>query len=155
MRTLDSTELVNLCDFDGQVLMMVNTASACGYTYQYEQMQELYETYSAQGFTVLAFPSNNFMNQESKDECDIRDFLDTTYQITFPVFEKIMVVGLGMHPLYVYLTTQTAEELQGDIEWNFTKFLIDRTGVVTHRFAPNVDPDRADVTGAITTLLAQ
>ncbi len=154
MRLLDSEERVKLCDFAGQVILMVNTASQCGYTYQYSQLQTLYTTYGDQGFVILGFPSNNFMNQEPGDECDINDFITGTYGVTFPMFEKIFVVGAGMHPLYEYLTTQTGD-LSGAIQWNFTKFLLARDGTVTYRFATNVDPNRDVVSTAIEELLAE
>ncbi|MGM0595671.1 MAG: glutathione peroxidase [Myxococcota bacterium] len=142
MRTLDSTELVNLCSYKGSVIMMVNTASQCGYTYQYAKLQQIYDDYRQDGFHIFGFPANNFMNQEPGEESEIRNFINSNYGITFPMFEKISVKGSDIHPLYDYLTTETDVAFAGEITWNFNKFLLDKEGNVVSRYATDQDPDQ-------------
>lgn len=127
-----------LRDFRGQVFMIVNTASFCGNTPQYEGLQTLYEEYRDQGFTILAFPANDFGKQEPGDNKEIAEFCYTKYSLEFPLFSKITVLGDQKHPLYRYLTEHTA--FQGEITWNFQKFLVDRTGQVIARYAPKQKP---------------
>lgn len=123
---------VSLKDYEGQVLLVVNTATQCGYTPQYESLQHIYETYKDQGFTILDFPCNQFGGQAPGDYDDIHDFCTSRYGITFPQFAKIDVKGANASPLYVWLK----EQKPGEIRWNFTKFLLDREGKVVRRFEP-------------------
>ena len=124
---------VSLSLYRGQVLLVVNTATRCGYTPQYEDLQRIYETYSEQGVTILDFPCNQFNNQAPGSYEDIHDFCTSRYNITFPQFAKIDVNGASASPLYVWLKSKKP----GDIQWNFTKFLVDRDGNVVRRFEPN------------------
>jgi glutathione peroxidase len=118
--------------------MVVNTASFCGNTPQYEDLQTLYEQYRDQGFTILAFPANDFGKQEPGDNKEIAEFCYTKYSLEFPLFSKITVLGDQKHPLYRYLTEQTP--FPGAIKWNFQKFLVDRQGQVIARYAPKQKP---------------
>ena len=118
--------------------MVVNTASFCGNTPQYEDLQTLYEQYRDQGFTILAFPANDFGKQEPGDNKEIAEFCYTKYSLEFPLFSKITVLGDQKHPLYRYLTEQTP--FPGEIKWNFQKFLVNRTGQVVARYAPKQKP---------------
>ena len=127
-----------LREFKGQVMMIVNTASFCGNTPQYEGLQTLYEQYREQGFTILAFPANDFGQQEPGNNKEIAEFCYTKYSLEFPLFSKITVLGDQKHPLYRYLTEDTP--FQGEIKWNFQKFLVDRTGQVIARYAPKQKP---------------
>ncbi len=130
-----------LSDFAGQVLLVVNTASECGFTPQYEGLEALYRKYKAQGFSVLGFPCNQFGAQEPGDAAEIARFCSQTYNVTFPMFGKIDVNGAGAHPLYRFLKGE-AKGFLGTraIRWNFTKFLVDRNGGVVARFAPAAVP---------------
>ncbi|SFB25736.1 MULTISPECIES: glutathione peroxidase [unclassified Bacillus (in: firmicutes)] len=132
---------VSLNQYRGKVLLIVNTASKCGFTPQFEELQELYKSYESLGFEVLGFPSNQFMNQEPGNEEEILTFCQLNYGVTFPMFSKIDVNGKNAHPVFGFL----AEEAPGllgmkAIKWNFTKFLIDRDGNVVKRFAPTDKP---------------
>ncbi len=124
---------VSLATYEGQVLLVVNTATQCGYTPQYEDLERIYEAYRDQGFTILDFPCNQFGGQAPGSYDDIHNFCTSTYNITFPQFAKINVNGANASPLYVWLK----EKKPGDIPWNFTKFLIDREGNVVSRFSHN------------------
>ncbi len=128
----------SLADFRGKVVLVVNTASRCGFTPQYESLESLYQREHARGFEILAFPANNFMGQEPGDDAEIRSFCTLNYHVTFPLFAKIDVKGKTQAPLYTWLTKESP--YPGDIRWNFTKFLVDRQGHVIARFEPNVDP---------------
>jgi glutathione peroxidase len=131
-----------LSDFSGQVLLVVNTASKCGFTPQYEGLEALYRKYHAQGFTVLGFPCNQFGGQEPGDAAEIARFCSQTYAVTFPMFGKIDVNRTGTLPLYGYLKGEAKGVLGTEaIKWNCTKFLVDRKGRVAARFAPSVTPD--------------
>ncbi len=143
-RDIDGRER-SLSEFRGKVLLIVNTASQCGFTYQYEGLEKLHRKYAAQGVEVLGFPCNQFKHQEPGDAEEIKNFCSLTYDVTFPMFAKIDVKGPGAHPLYAYLT-QTKKNFIGgrDIEWNFTKFLIDREGRVRARFSPLTKPEALD-----------
>jgi glutathione peroxidase len=141
----------SLADYRGKAVLIVNTASKCGYTPQYRSLEDLYEKYHGRGFEVLAFPANNFMNQEPGTNQQIRQFCTKNYRTTFPLFSKISVRGKGMHPLYRYLTRESGFE--GAIEWNFTKFLVASDGRVVARFGPGTDPLSAEVTSKIESLL--
>jgi glutathione peroxidase len=130
-----------LQSYEGNVLLIVNTASKCGLTPQYEGLQQLYTTYHAQGFAVLGFPCNQFNHQEPGTEQEISTFCKTKYDVTFPLFAKIAVNGADTHPLYVYLKKEAPGLLGSQsIKWNFTKFLVDRQGTVVKRFAPTDAP---------------
>jgi glutathione peroxidase len=131
-----------LSDYRGQVLLIVNTASKCGFTPQYEGLEALYRAYKDRGFAVLGFPCNQFGAQEPGDAAEIASFCSLTYEVDFPMFRKIDVNGPKAHPLYEYLKTQK-RGLWGSkaIKWNFTKFLIDRNGEVVARFGPTVKPE--------------
>ncbi len=128
----------SLSEFKGQVVMVVNTASFCGNTPQYAGLQTLYERYRDQGFTILAFPANDFGKQEPGNNKEIAEFCYTKYSLEFPLFSKITVLGDQKHPLYKYLTEDTP--FKGEIDWNFQKFLIDRQGRVIARYAPGHQP---------------
>jgi glutathione peroxidase len=136
-----SGEEVALKRFEGQVLLIVNTASACGFTPQYRGLQELHKTYADRGFAVLGFPCNQFGAQEPGDATQITQFCETQFSVTFPMFAKIDVNGSNAHPLYRYLTHEKFGLLGPSIKWNFTKFLIDRSGRVAGRYAPTVRPE--------------
>ena len=129
---------VNLERFQGKVVMIVNTASLCGNTPQYGGLQTLYEQYREQGFEILAFPANNFGQQEPGTSEEIKSFCYTKYALEFPLFEKISVKGDNTHPLYRYLTERSP--FPGEIEWNFQKFLVNRTGEVIARYRPGLKP---------------
>lgn len=135
-------ELKPLADYRGKVLLIVNTASRCGFTPQYQGLQKLYDEFHASGFEVLAFPCNQFHNQEPGSDEEIRDFCQVNYGVTFPLFAKVDVKGPNAHPLFVYLTKQAPGLLTDGIKWNFTKFLIDRNGSVVRRYAPVTRPER-------------
>ena len=134
-------EEVPLKKFEGQVLLIVNTASACGFTPQYRGLEALQQQYSPRGFAVLGFPCNQFGAQEPGNAEQIATFCERNYAITFPMFEKIDVNGRDEHPLYKYLKSQKMGLLGPSIKWNFTKFLIDRSGKVVGRFAPTDRPE--------------
>lgn len=135
-------ETCSLQDFAGKVLLIVNVASRCGFTPQYAGLEKLYQTYKEQGFSVLAFPCNQFGGQEPGSAEDIQAFCAGNYQVSFPLFEKITVNGPKTHPLYKYLKKSVPGVLGiQTIKWNFTKFLLDRNGKVVQRFAPAKPPE--------------
>ncbi len=139
--TIDG-ENVALERYKGNVLLIVNVASKCGYTPQYTGLQQLYEKYKDRGFAVLGFPSNQFGHQEPASESDIKDFCTRTYSVRFPMFAKIDVNGPNAHPLYRFLTTEKRGFLgTAGIKWNFTKFLVNRAGNPIKRYAPGVKPE--------------
>ena len=133
-------EDVSLKRFEGQVLLIVNTASACGFTPQYRGLEALQQAYVSQGFSVLGFPCNQFGRQEPGSAAEIEEFCESNYAISFPMFEKIDVNGANAHPLYQYLRDEKSGLLGSSIKWNFTKFLIDRSGKVVARHAPTTTP---------------
>ncbi|MGE6260769.1 glutathione peroxidase [Heyndrickxia sporothermodurans] len=134
-------EQQSLDKYKGKVLLVVNTASKCGFTPQYKELQDLYETYQNQGFEILGFPCNQFKNQEPGDEKEIEEFCSLNYGVTFPMFQKINVNGKEAHPLFQYLKQETPGFLGTKaIKWNFTKFLINRTGEVVSRHSPTAKP---------------
>lgn len=140
VKDITGTE-VSLQEFAGQVLLIVNTASRCGFTPQYKELQQLYERYRNKGFSVLGFPCNQFGNQEPGTEKEISQFCSMNYGVTFPMFAKIDVNGANAHPLFTYLKEHAPGVLGTKaIKWNFTKFLVDRKGHVVERFASNVSP---------------
>ena len=135
-------EQLPLKTFDGQVLLIVNTASACGFTPQYRGLEALQKELGPRGFSVLGFPCNQFGNQEPGDASQIERFCESNYRITFPMFAKIEVNGGNAHPLYQYLKQEKSGLLGSSIKWNFTKFLVDRSGTVVARHAPTATPER-------------
>lgn len=154
MKDIDGND-VKLNAYEGKVALIVNTASKCGLTPQYEGLQKIYDKYRDQGFVVLGFPANNFMGQEPGTEKEIREFCDLNYKVTFPMFSKISVKGEDQHPLYTYLTNEkTNPGMDGDITWNFEKFLADRNGNIIARFSPKVTPEDPVVVSAIEKALA-
>jgi glutathione peroxidase len=139
-QTLDGRD-VPLSAYKGDVLLIVNTASKCGFTPQYEGLEALYRKHKARGFAVLGFPCNQFGAQEPGDAAEIANFCSLTYDVSFPMFAKIEVNGPAAHPLYAYLKPQKKGLLGSEgIKWNFTKFLVDRNGEVAERFAPTTTP---------------
>ncbi|MRI91101.1 glutathione peroxidase [Aggregicoccus sp. 17bor-14] len=137
VETIDGKQQ-DLSAYKGQALLVVNTASECGYTPQYKGLEELYRAYKARGFTVLAFPANNFGGQEPGSNAEIKRFCELKYRTTFPLFGKVSVKGQDIHPLFQHLTQQPG--LEGDIRWNFSKFLIDPSGKLVARFDSKVEP---------------
>ncbi|MCX6512706.1 MAG: glutathione peroxidase [Actinobacteria bacterium] len=149
-----SGEPSSLGDYAGKALLLVNVASKCGLTPQYEQLEEIQQRFGAQGFSVLGFPCNQFMSQEPGSPEEIQSFCSTTYGVTFPLFEKIDVNGDERHPLYDELTkTADAEGEAGDITWNFEKFLVSPEGEVLARFRPQTSPDAPEIIAAIEAVL--
>lgn len=135
---------VDLADYKGKVLLIVNTATGCGFTPQYEGLQKLYDKYQEQGFEILDFPCNQFGNQAPGTEDEIVSFCQLRYHTTFKQFAKIEVNGENEAPLYTYLKKQKGGVMGSKIKWNFTKFLIDREGNVVDRFGPTVTPEKID-----------
>jgi len=129
-----------LSDYQGKVLLIVNTASKCGSTPQYAELQTLYNNLHSQGFEILAFPCDQFGHQEPGSDEEIQEFCRLNYGVTFPVFSKIEVNGSGAHPLYQYLTGNKPGPKGPEIQWNFTKFLIDRSGNIVERFETPIKP---------------
>jgi glutathione peroxidase len=134
-----------LSAYQGEVVLIVNVASRCGFTPQYAGLEALYEKYKDRGFVILGFPANNFGGQEPGTNEEIKTFCSTKYNVTFPMYSKISVKGDDKAPLYQFLTDTTGSEIQ----WNFTKFLVDKNGKVVARFEPKVTPESPDVAGAI------
>jgi glutathione peroxidase len=139
--TLDGSEK-SLADYKGQVVLVVNTASKCGFTPQYKGLQELHETYADQGLAVVGFPCNQFGSQEPGDADEIGAFCQKNYGVTFQMMEKIDVNGSNAHPLYAWLKAEKGGLLGGKIKWNFTKFLVGKDGQVIERFAPTTKPEK-------------
>lgn len=143
-------EKTTIDQYRGRVLMIVNIAGKCGFTYQLKNLEEIYNKYKDQGFIVLGFPTNDFLNQEPRNNDEIAEFCSTTYGVNFPLFAKIVCKGHHKHPLYKFLTSEkTDPDFHGEITWNFNKFLISRTGKVINRFSPKTKPDDETVTKAI------
>jgi glutathione peroxidase len=139
-----------LANFQGKVMLIVNVASKCGFTPQYEGLEAVYEKYKDQGFVIVGFPANNFMAQEPGTNEEIKTFCSTKYNVKFPLYSKISVKGDDKAPLYQFLTDQAANpRTGGEIKWNFTKFLVDRNGKVVARFESPVKPESPEVTSAI------
>jgi glutathione peroxidase len=140
--------------YRGQVLLLVNVASRCGLTPQYEGLEALYERYRARGFAVLGFPANDFAGQEPGTDAEIATFCRATYGVEFPMFSKITVKGEGQHPLYRKLTS-LPEPIGGEVEWNFQKYLVNRAGQVVARFVPRTAPDDPALVARLEALLAE
>jgi glutathione peroxidase len=149
LQTLDGAD-ATLGQYKGKALLLVNVASQCGLTPQYEGLERLQKRYADRGFTVLGFPCNQFGGQEPGTAEEIKTFCSTTYGVTFPMFSKIDVNGPERHPLYVELTQKAdADGESGDIQWNFEKFLISADGQIVERFRPRTEPESEQVIGAI------
>ena len=154
LRTLFG-EPASLADLGSQTLLIVNVASKCGLTPQYEKLEELQRTYGERGFSVVGFPCNQFGGQEPGSAEEIEEFCSTTYGVTFPLFEKLEVNGPGRHPLYAELTAVADPDGEaGDIQWNFEKFVVAPDGSVVSRFRPRTQPDAPEVVSAIEAQLA-
>jgi len=153
MKALDGKQ-VPLADFKGKVMLVVNVASQCGYTYQYEGLQALYVKYKDRGLVLTGFPANNFGGQEPGSDAEIGAFCKSKFGVTFPMFSKISVKGSDKAPLYQFLTDSKANpKTGGEIQWNFTKFLVDRNGQVIRRFEPEVEPDSKEIEAAVEAVL--
>lgn len=135
---------VSLSDYKGKVMLIVNTATGCGFTPQYDGLQDLYEKYQSKGFEILDFPCNQFANQAPGTGEEIADFCNSKYGITFKQFAKIDVNGNQEEPLYTYLKSQKSGVMGSKIKWNFTKFLVDKEGNVVERFSPTTEPKTID-----------
>jgi glutathione peroxidase len=142
-----------LANYKGKVILMVNVASRCGFTPQYTALEATYEKYKDQGFVILGFPANNFGGQEPGTNAEIKKFCSTKYNVSFPLYSKVSVKGDDTTPLYQFLTTKANPAVAGEIQWNFTKFLVDRNGNVVKRFEPDVTPDSPEVVAAIESQL--
>ena len=149
LKDIDHKE-VNLATYRGKVVLVVNVASRCGFTPQYEGLQKLYAKYKDRGFVILGFPANNFMAQEPGTDEEIKTFCSAKYNVSFPIFSKISVKGDDIHPLYKFLTSkETNPDFGGDIKWNFSKFLLDKNGKIVARFEPAVKPESDPMVQAI------
>ena len=148
MQSIDG-DSVDLSSYKGKVVLMVNVASKCGFTPQYEGLEKLYEKYKEQGLVILGFPANNFLRQEPGTNEEIKQFCTLNYGVTFPMFAKISVKGKDQHPLYKYLTDKKAHDFGGKIGWNFTKFLIGRDGQIKARFTTKIKPEDEAVISAV------
>jgi len=135
---------VSLKDYEGKVLLIINTATGCGFTPQYEGLQDLYEKYEEQGFEILDFPCNQFANQAPGTEEEIQSFCQSRYGVTFPMFAKVDVNGKNEEPIFGFLKSQQKGILGQNVKWNFTKFLVDRNGNVVDRFAPTTPAEKLD-----------
>ena len=154
MKNIDGAN-VALSQYHGKVLLIVNTASQCGLTPQYKGLEALYEKYKGQGLEVLAFPANEFGAQEPGTNEQIKEFCSTQYNVSFPVFSKIVVKGEKIHPLYSFLTSEATDPSHaGEIQWNFAKFLVDRKGEVVARFDPKTTPEAEELVKAVEKALA-
>ncbi len=151
VKTIDEKDQ-SLAAYRGKVLLIVNTASRCGFTPQYKSLEAIYQEFKEQGFEVLGFPANDFMGQEPGDNSEIKKFCELKFKTTFPLFSKISVKGKDIAPLYEYLTTRSGFE--GDITWNFNKFLVDRRGNVVARFGSKTDPKSPEIVDQIKKAIA-
>jgi glutathione peroxidase len=140
---------VNLADYRGKTLLIVNTASECGYTPQYAGLQSLYDKYKDRGLVIVGFPSNDFGGQEPGGAEEIATFCKKNYGVTFPMMSKVHAKGPEISPVYKTLTQDTPDGIRGEVKWNFTKFLIDPQGKVVARFEPKIEPQSPEVTEAV------
>jgi glutathione peroxidase len=155
MKSIDG-QPVSLGSYSGKVVLLVNVASKCGFTPQYAGLESLYEKYKDRGLAIVGIPANNFAQQEPGTNEEIKKFCSNKYNVTFPMMAKVSVLGDDKTPLYTFLTgAGTDPQFAGDIKWNFTKFLFDRSGKPVARFEPNVTPDSPQVTAAIEAALGQ
>jgi glutathione peroxidase len=152
LKTLDGKP-ASLADYKGKVLLLVNVASRCGYTPQYTGLESLYKKYKDKGFAVIGVPCNDFGGQEPGTAEEIKTFCESKYSVTFPLMEKVKVLGNERHPLYAALTGKDAA-FPGDVKWNFTKFLVGRDGKVLKRFESGAKPESEEVTKAVEQALA-
>jgi len=153
MKSIDGQQ-VSLGSYSGKVVLLVNVASKCGFTPQYAGLEALYTKYKDKGLVIVGIPANNFMSQEPGTDAEIKTFCTNKYNVTFPMMSKVSVKGDDKTPLYVFLTGKDSDpQFSGDIKWNFTKFLFDRSGKPVARFEPNVTPDSPQVTAAIEAAL--
>ena len=154
VKTIDGAAQ-SLADYEGRVVLVVNVASECGLTPQYEGLEKLQEKYAERGFAVLGFPCNQFGAQEPGTEADIKEFCTTNYGVTFPMFSKIEVNGNGAHELYAWLASENTQPAgPGEIKWNFAKFLVGKDGRVIARFGPTTPPESEAIVQAIEQALA-
>jgi len=144
---------VNLADFKGKVVLVVNTASKCGFTPQYKELQDLHTRYSGKGLVIIGFPANDFMSQEPGSNDEIAEFCEVNYGVKFPMMSKVSVKGGDMHPLFKMLTSAENPDFKGDINWNFEKFLIAPDGTLSRRFRSRVTPADPQLRAAIDGLL--
>jgi glutathione peroxidase len=153
MKSIDG-QPTSLKQFHGKVLLLVNVASSCGYTPQYKALEAVYEKYKDRGLVIVGIPANNFANQESGTDAEIKTFCTRKYQVSFPMMSKISVQGADKTPLYQFLTDKSVNpQVGGEIKWNFTKFLFDRSGKPVARFEPAITPDSPEVIAAIESAL--
>jgi glutathione peroxidase len=149
MKGIDGKD-VDLSGYQGKVIMFVNVASKCGLTPQYEALQSVYDKYSKDGLVIIGVPANEFGRQEPGSNAEIAKFCKANYNVTFPMLSKVVVKGKGISPLYKFLISkETDPKFAGELQWNFTKFLISRKGEIVNRFEPRVKPDSKDVISAI------
>lgn len=146
-------ETVNLARFKGKVLLVVNTASKCGFTPQYHDLENLYKEYNSKGLEILGFPSNDFANQEPGTNAEIKKFCSLNFGVTFPLFSRGPVSGSEKQGVYKYLTEESGKEFQGEISWNFEKFLVDRNGKVKARFGSYINPESQRIKTVLQQLL--
>ncbi|EPG64720.1 glutathione peroxidase [Leptospira wolffii] len=142
--TLNNGKEKKLEDYKGKVLLIVNTASQCGFTPQYKGLQEMYDKYKGNGLEILGFPCDQFGHQEPGTDAEIQSFCEVNFGVNFPLFKKIEVNGEGTHPIYTFLKQKAPGLLGQSIKWNFTKFLVDKQGNVIKRFAPMTPPEKID-----------
>ncbi len=154
MKDIDGKE-VDLAKYAGKVVMFVNVASKCGLTDQYKALQATYDKYKDKGLVIIGVPANEFLGQEPGTDAEIKAFCESKYKVTFPMMSKVVVKGKGISPLYDYLTTKTDKKFQGDIDWNFAKYVVGRDGEVKARFKASVAPDAKAVTEVIEAELAK
>ena len=153
MKDIDGVD-VPLSRYKGKAFLIVNVASRCGHTPQYKDLEALYRKYKEKGFAILGFPANNFKKQEPGTDAEIKQFCTTNYDVTFDMFSKISVKGDDQHPLYTFLTSDsTNRKFAGDVQWNFTKYLVDRQGNVVGKFASGVGPMSEEMTTAVEAAL--
>ncbi|MGA3243634.1 MAG: glutathione peroxidase [Bacteroidota bacterium] len=152
MKTIDGKEK-SLADYKGEVLLVVNVASQCGFTPQYKDLEEVFEKYKDKGFRILAFPANNFGEQEPGSNQEIKTFCQTNYSVTFDLFSKISVKGDDQHPLYRYITKESP--FPGDVKWNFQKYLVDKDGNIVAMFPSRVKPTDKAFIEKVESLLGQ
>ena len=153
MKNIDGKD-VPLSRYRGKAFLIVNVASRCGHTPQYKDLEALYRKYKEKGFAILGFPANNFKQQEPGTDAEIKQFCTTNYDVTFDMYSKISVKGEDQHPLYTFLTSDTAnQKFAGDVKWNFTKYLVDRNGTVVGKFASGVSPMSEEVIAAVESAL--
>ncbi|WP_096186697.1 glutathione peroxidase [Evansella halocellulosilytica] len=134
----------SLADFKGKVIVVVNTATKCGFAPQFAELERIYKDYKDDGLVIIGFPSNQFMNQEPGSNEEVKQVCSTEYGVTFPLTEKVDVKGPNIHPIFDYLTSEKKGFLNEQIKWNFTKFLVDQNGEVVERYAPKTSPDKIE-----------